>query len=301
MKTIIAHPKFDYLADRIALNNPTQIQKWTVDFNIFPDKTPNLFAKRVNEVIEHKEVTYLWDFSNMSDIFTNLAVIRWILDYYPNKLRIFMPYFPVWTMERIEKKWEIATAKYFAELFNYLPSWRSWKTSIHIFDIHALVERFLFDSRAIDAELHTAMSLLKEELKGKTIVFPDDGAKKRFWSDFEWFDSVVCLKTREWDKRIIKVSEGNPNWKDLVIIDDLIQSWWTIKETATKLRELWAKSVSAFATHWVFPNDSHISLAWSLDELIVTDSIPENISRAETLKNMRVVSIAPLVEKIILR
>jgi phosphoribosylpyrophosphate synthetase len=59
--------------------------------------------------------------------------------------------------------------------------------------------------------------------------------------------------------------------------------------------------VSAYATHGVFPNDSHISLARELDTLIVTDSIPENISRAKSLENMKILSIAPLVEKIIMR
>ena len=64
------------------------------------------------------------------------------------------------------------------------------------------------------------------------------------------------------------------------------------------LRARGAKSVRAFAPHGVFPNDSHRSLASDLDELIVTDSIPANIERAESVANMRVLSIAPLVEKI---
>ena len=95
-----------------------------------------------------------------------------------------MPYFPVWTMERIDTKWQVATAKYFADIMSSLPSWRNWKTSIHIFDIHALVERFLFDNKKVNAEIHTAMSLLKHEIQWKSIVFPDEWAKKGFEENF---------------------------------------------------------------------------------------------------------------------
>jgi len=65
------------------------------------------------------------------------------------------------------------------------------------------------------------------------------------------------------------------------------------------LREKGALSVRAFAPHGVFPEDSHIRLASELNELIVTDSIPANIERAKLLRNMRVISIAPLIEKIL--
>lgn len=297
MKTIITHPNFSYLWKEITKDN--EISQIPVSFDKFEDSWPNLFIEKVKDLVEHKEVTYIWDFSQPEDLFQNYAIVRWIIDYYANKVRIILPYFPVWTMERIDTKWQIATAKYFADILSSLPPAREWKTSIHIFDIHALVERFLFDSRTINAEIHTAMSLLRQEIEWKTIVFPDEWASKRFWKDFSDYDTVICSKVREWDKRVITVKEWDPKWKDVIIIDDLIQTWWTIKKTAEKLRELWAKSVSAYATHWVFPNDSYIDLASSLDKLIVTDSIPANIERAKNTPNMQVLSIKTLVEKII--
>lgn len=41
----------------------------------------------------------------------------------------------------------------------------------------------------------------------------------------------------------------------------------------------------------VFPNNSHLGLAYNVDKLIVTDSIPENRKRAEGITNMQVISI----------
>jgi len=296
MKTVITHPNFDYLWDKIALDN--KIDRANVSFEKFEDGWPNIFINWVKELVEHKEITYIWDFSKSEDLFLNFAAIRWILDYYANKVRVILPYFPVGTMERIDTKWQVATARYYADIMSQFPFARESKTSIHIFDIHALVERFLFDSHSVNVEIHTAMSLLREEIKWKSIVFPDEGALKRFWKDFKDQDIIVCSKVRNWDKREITIKEWDPKWKDVIIIDDLIQTGWTIKKTAEKLRELWARSVSSYATHWVFPNNSHIELAKSLDKLIVTDTIPANIKRANEVVNMEVFSIKWLVEKI---
>ncbi|NVP17833.1 ribose-phosphate diphosphokinase [Candidatus Gracilibacteria bacterium] len=301
MKTIISHPNFEYLTQNIANDNKGKINKADISMKTFPDSWPNIFINDVKDLIEHQEVTYIGDFSKPEDLFINFSAIRGIIDYYADKVRVILPYFPVGTMERIETKGEVATAKYFADIMSLLPSGREAKTSIHIFDIHALVERFLFDSRQVNAEIHTAMSLLKKEIEGKTIVFPDDGAKKRFGKDFSDFDVIVCSKVRVGNERHIQIKEGDAAGKDLIIIDDLIQTGGTIKETANKLRELGAKSVCAYATHGVFPNDSHISLAENLDKLIVTDSIPSNIKKAENIVNMQVISIKPLIEKIIFR
>jgi hypothetical protein len=62
-----------------------------------------------------------------------------------------------------------------ADEFSALPSGRNAKNSLHTFDIHALQERFFFDSRMINAELHTAMGLIKNIIPRDTvIVFPDE-------------------------------------------------------------------------------------------------------------------------------
>lgn len=270
-----------------------------VRFENFPDEWPNLFIDDIKWSIEHQDVTYIWDFSRPEDFFINYAMMRWILDYYAGKLRVIMPYFPVGTMERISEKWEIATAKYFADIMSHLPEGRNGKTSIHTFDIHALVERFLFDSFKVNLETHTAMNHLKEIAKDKVIVFPDEGAEKRFSKDFPDHEVIVLSKKREWKERIIELKQGNPKWKDLLLVDDLIQSWGTLVRSAEFLRNLGARSVSWYATHGIFPWDSHVSLSGSLDELYITDSIPENNKRAEQIDNMHVISLQSDIEKLI--
>lgn len=233
----------------------------------------------------------------MDEVFEHYNTLFALVKNTANKIRIIMPYFPVGTSERVERKGETESAHAFAHLISSLPSGRNAKNSVHIFDIHALVEQSLFNPDRINAELHTATNLL--ELKdGEAIAFPDDGAAKRFKDIFPEADRIICGKTRDGDKRVVTLKEGNPQGRDVVIIDDLIQTGGTIIEAAEMLRKQGAKSVRAFAPHGVFPKDSHIRLAGYLDELVVTDSIPENIERAKGVANMRVVSIGGLVERI---
>ena len=299
MRTILTDNNFSYMWEEIAKEK--NMNHSHLKFKTFQDGWPNLFIDDVKKAVEHRDVTYIWDFSKTEDLFINYSAIRWIMDYYADKVRIIMPYFPVWTMERIDTKWQVATAKYFADIMSSLPWWREWKTSIHIFDIHALVERFLFDSNKVNAEMHTAMSLLKKEVEWKVIVFPDEWAEKRFWKEFDENEKIICSKKRKGEKRKVVIKEWKPKWKDVIIIDDSVQSWWTIRETAKVLRKNWANSITSYATHWVFPNNSHINLAKSVDKLIVTDSIPANIERAKGVENMEVISIKWMVEKIIFR
>lgn len=41
---------------------------------------------------------------------------------------------------------------------------------------------------------------------------------------------VVCTKVREGDKRIVRLKEGNPEGRHVVIVDDLVQSGGTLIE-----------------------------------------------------------------------
>ena len=42
-----------------------------------------------------------------------------------------------------------------------------------------------------------------------SIVFPDDGAYKRFNSFFPTWPTIVCNKIRDGDKRIVTIRDGN--------------------------------------------------------------------------------------------
>lgn len=112
------------------------------------------------------------------------------------------------------------------------------------------------------ASLQTAIPLLSkkiEEYKIDCVAFPDDGAAKRFSAMFQGMDLeiIVCGKTRgDGDQRNVVIQDGNAGGKNIVIIDDLVQTGGTLYETGKVLKEAGASSVNAFVTHAVFPNES---------------------------------------------
>jgi hypothetical protein len=64
-------------------------------------------------------------------------------------------------------------------------------------------------------------------------------------------------QVRDGDKRIVRLKEGAPRGRHVVIVDDLVQSGGTLLECAKLLQVTGAAAVSAFATHGVFPNGSY--------------------------------------------
>ena len=112
------------------------------------------------------------------------------------------------------------------------------------------------------------------------IVFPDDGAQKRFGKMIpEGFKTITCTKIRNGELRTIKIDqEGLKNLApakttgktvNLFIIDDLVQSGGTLLETCDGLRSELADAYYALeeekiryitmVTHSVFPNDADIT------------------------------------------
>jgi phosphoribosylpyrophosphate synthetase len=325
--TLIVHPGKEAFASSLRAQD-SHMRDADAVIDAFDDGWPKLFIKDEKESIEHKDVVYVADLSDPKNLFREYAIMRSIIDYYADSLKVIIPEFPDFSSVDTG---DVDVGRYLMDILSHLPPGRKKATevyiqnpngiilpvkspmnlttpyggleekpSIHTFDIHALVERFIFDPNQANLELHTALSLLLLD-SDAVIAFPDDGAAKRFGEAFpEHKDRIICIKVRgEWEKREITIKEGNPEGKNIIIVDDLIQTGGTLREAAKMLRDRGAKSVSAFAPHGVFPHDSHIELAKHLDKLIVTDSIPENIERAKSVSNMQVLSIVSLVEKIL--
>lgn len=48
---------------------------------------------------------------------------------------------------------------------------------------------------------------------------------------------IVCNKVREGDQRIVRLKEGDPKGRHVVIVDDLVQSGGTLIECQVKIDE----------------------------------------------------------------
>lgn len=141
-----------------------------------------------------------------------------------------------------------------------------------------------------------AKHISKMELKDLTVVAPDLGSVTRSRDFAQLLDAPIAII----DKRrpMPNVSEvmniiGEIKDRNVVLLDDIIDTAGTITNAASALKERGAKSVYACCTHGVFSGPAYERIEKSeIDELIVLDTI--DIPKEKKLDKMHVISVAPV-------
>ncbi|XP_026404748.1 ribose-phosphate pyrophosphokinase 4-like [Papaver somniferum] len=248
------------LARKVAASQSDSIQLQSINWRSFDDGFPNLFINNAQD-IRGQHVAFLASFSSPAVIFEQLSVIFALPRLFVASFTLVLPFFPTGSFERMEEEGDVATAFTMARILSNIPISRGGPTSLVIYDIHALQERFYFGDHVLPC-FETGIPLLKQRLDqlpdadNIVVAFPDDGAWKRFYKQLQHYPMVVCTKVREGDKRIVRLKEGNPAGRHVVIVDDLVQSGGTLIECQKVLAAHGATKVSAYVTHGVFPKRS---------------------------------------------
>jgi ribose-phosphate pyrophosphokinase len=111
-----------------------------------------------------------------------------------------------------------------------------------------------------------------------TISAPDMGGSKRAnaYSRHLHSEIVLCHKLRKKANIVEEISIiGEVEGKNVVIIDDMIDTAGTLVLAAKKMKERGALSIRAFATHPVSSGNAVQRITDSeIEELVVTDSVP---------------------------
>ncbi len=133
------------------------------------------------------------------------------------------------------------------------------------------------------------------KLKDMVIASPDVGGAKRANSYAKYFDAplVLCHKQRAKANVVANMTIiGDVKDKNVVLIDDMIDTAGTICKAANLMMEHGAKSVRALASHAIMsdPASQRINES-SLTEVIFSNSIPFDKSKCE---KATIVSIASL-------
>ncbi|XP_054791200.1 ribose-phosphate pyrophosphokinase 4-like isoform X1 [Prosopis cineraria] len=247
------------LAQKIAAESDA-IELRNISWGKFPDGFPNIFIPNA-QGIRGQHVAFLASFSSPAVIFEQIPVIYALPKLFIASFTLVLPFFPTGTSERMEDEGDVATAFTLARLLSNIPISRGGPTSLVTFDIHALQERFYFGDNILPC-FESGIPLLKRRLQelpdsdNISIAFPDDGAWKRFHKQLQHFPTIVCAKVREGEQRIVRIKEGDPKGRHVVIVDDLVQSGGTLIECQKVLAAHGAKKISAYVTHGIFPNKS---------------------------------------------
>ncbi|CAN1758937.1 Ribose-phosphate pyrophosphokinase 4 [Linum perenne] len=291
------------LARNVAANSDL-ITLQSINWRSFADGFPNLYINNAHD-IRGQHVAFLASFSSPAVIFEQLSVIYALPRLFVASFKLVLPFFPTATFERMDEEGDVATAFTLARILSNIPISRGGPTSLVVYDIHALQERFYFGDHVLPL-FETGIPLLLQRLNQLpdsdkvVIAFPDDGAWKRFHKMLDHYPTVVCNKVREGDKRIVRIREGNPSGCHVVIVDDLVQSGGTLIECQKVLAAHGAAKVSAYVTHGVFPKRSWErfthkngnSLEKSFDYFWITDSCPGTVKAVANKAPFEVLSLA---------
>ncbi|MCI1779131.1 MAG: ribose-phosphate pyrophosphokinase [Bacteroidales bacterium] len=141
------------------------------------------------------------------------------------------------------------------------------------------------------------------KLDNMSIAAPDMGGAKRAnaYSRILGCPLIVCHKSREKANVVGSMTAiGEVKDRNVIIIDDMIDTAGTIAKASVMLMEKGAKSVMALATHAVLSGPAYENIARSqLKEVVVTDTIPLRYAPGTDISKIKVLSVAELFGDII--
>ncbi len=202
-----------------------------------------------------------------------------------------MPYFGWARQDRKDKPRVAIGAKLVAKLLEAAGATRIMTMDLHADQIQGFFEKPVDHLFASTIFLPYVKSLKLDNL---TIASPDMGGSKRAYAYSKYLESdvVICYKQRQ-KANVIAHMEliGDVKDKNVILVDDMIDTGGTLTKAADLMMERGAKSVRAICTHPILSGNAYERIQNSqLTELIVSDTIPLK----KSISKIKVVSCAPL-------
>lgn len=206
-----------------------------------------------------------------------------------------MPYFGWARQDRKDKPRVPIAAKLVAKMLEAAGATRIITMDLHADQIQGFFEKPVDHLFASTIFLPYLRSLNLDNL---TIASPDMGGSKRAYAYSKALgsDVVICYKQRA-KANIISHMEliGDVTGKNVVLVDDMVDTAGTLTKAADLMMERGALSVRAICTHPILSGSAYERLeASKLEELIVTNSIPLK----QESKKLRVLSCADLFAEV---
>lgn len=206
-----------------------------------------------------------------------------------------LPYFGWARQDRKDKPRVPIAAKLVAKMLETAGATRIITMDLHADQIQGFFEKPVDHLFASTIFLPYLKNL---NLNNLTIASPDMGGSKRAYAYSKAMESdvVICYKQRA-KANVISHMEliGDVQGKNVVLVDDMVDTAGTLTKAADLMMERGALSVRAICTHPILSGSAYERLEDSkLEELIVTDSIP---LRKESPK-VRVLTCAKLFAEV---
>jgi ribose-phosphate pyrophosphokinase len=202
-----------------------------------------------------------------------------------------LPYFGWARQDRKDKPRVPIAAKLVAKMLEVAGATRIITMDLHADQIQGFFEKPVDHLFASTIFLPYLQNLALDNL---TIASPDMGGSKRAYAYSKALESdvVICYKQRA-KANVISHMEliGDVTGKNVVLVDDMVDTAGTLTKAADLMMERGALSVRAICTHPILSGKAYERIENSkLEELIVTDSIP----LSQESSKIRVLSCADL-------
>ena len=275
------------LAEKIAKEYKTTLGK--VKTTYFSDGE---FQPAFQESVRGKRVFIIGStFPNADNLMEMLLMLDAAKRASARHITAVMPYFGWARQDRKDQPRVAIGAKLVANLLQSAGATRIITMDLHADQIQGFFEKPVDHLYASTIFMPYVKSLNLDNL---TIASPDMGGSKRAYAYSKHLhcDVVICYKQRK-KANVISHMEliGDVKGKNVILVDDMIDTGGTLAHAANLMMERGAISVRAICTHPILSGDAYNKIQESgLTELIVSDTIP---LKKETSK-IKVVSCAPL-------
>ena len=211
-----------------------------------------------------------------------------------------VPYYAYARQDRKTRGREPITAKLVADLLT-----TAGATRVVTIDLHAAQIQGFFN---IPMDNLVGVPLLAEYFMNKKIenlvvVSPDLGGVNRARQMADLLEApIAIIEKRRPMPGVAEVMNiiGSVEGKNVIIVDDIIDTAGSLTEGANALKKFGAKDIYAACTHPVFRDPAIQRIADSaLKEVVVSDSIP--VPEEKMHEKIKVISLAPLFGETILR
>jgi ribose-phosphate pyrophosphokinase len=282
----------NYIAEKIAAAYGEPLGK--VTFNKFSDGE---FCPSFEESIRGSDVFLIQStFAPSDNLMELLLMVDAAKRASAKRIVAVVPYFGFARQDRKDKPRVAIGAKLVANLMETAGISRLVTIDLHADQIQGFFEvpvDHLYASKLFLEHIE------KMALPNLMVAAPDTGGTKRAnsYAKHLGVDMAICYKERKVANVVDAMTLiGDVKGKDVVLIDDIIDTAGTMTKAADLIMEKGASSVRAMCTHAVLSGPAYERIEKSaLTELIVTDTIP---LKKESDK-IKVISIAGLMADVI--
>jgi ribose-phosphate pyrophosphokinase len=211
------------------------------------------------------------------------------------RITAVMPYYGYARQDRKDKPRVPISAKLVADLLG-----ASGASRVLTMDLHAGQIQGFFDIPVdhLFAAPVLVDYIIRKKLGKLTVVSPDAGGVERARAYAKRLGAdLAIVDKRRVEANVAEVMNviGDVDGRDVVVVDDMIDTAGTLVQTVKALRDNGARHIFAAASHAVLsgPAIERIMSTDELSEVIVTDTIP--LSREKQVSKIMVLSVASLL------